>query len=173
VDSSPDDEREQEPPDEIIDAEFEDAEFLPPEAVIDAAGPEQRQGEPLADGGADALADAETLIGTLFCPTRQALLLSLCRDGPADVTTLAARAGVPRPAASFHLGKLYLMGLVRFQRQGKRRFYSTVPGLVHCEHQNGQTHLRVNRPSGNGVTLHLNDAGGRRAVSTSADANGT
>jgi DNA-binding transcriptional ArsR family regulator len=108
--------------------------------------------------------DAEAVMGALLCANRQALLIALVEHGRSDVTTLAGRAGVAKPAASFHLGKLKLTGLVQYQRKGKRHLYAVTPGLVLFERKNGQLHLRANRPSGNGVTLHINDPKPRPAV---------
>jgi DNA-binding transcriptional ArsR family regulator len=55
-------------------------------------------------------------------PTRLRLLW-LLREGEMDVSTLAAGAQAARPAASQHLGKLLLAGLVSSRREGRRVLY--------------------------------------------------
>ena len=52
-------------------------------------------------------------------PTRLRLLWLLCGD-ELDVSTLAERLGVARPAVSQHLTKLRLTGLITQRRNGRR-----------------------------------------------------
>jgi DNA-binding transcriptional ArsR family regulator len=52
-------------------------------------------------------------------PTRLRLLWLLCGD-ELDVSTLAERLGVARPAVSQHLAKLRLVGLITQRREGRR-----------------------------------------------------
>lgn len=58
-------------------------------------------------------------------------LLWLLAEGEADVTTLTARAGVPRPAVSQQLARLRAGGLVAAQRSGRRMVYRLRGGHVH------------------------------------------
>lgn len=55
-------------------------------------------------------------------PTRLRLTW-LLREGEHDVGTLAAAVGIARPAASQHLAKLLLAGLVVARRDGRRNRY--------------------------------------------------
>lgn len=50
-------------------------------------------------------------------------ILWLLADGGQDVGTLAENTGQTLATVSHHLGKLKLAGLVRDQRDGKRRVY--------------------------------------------------
>lgn len=61
--------------------------------------------------------------------TRLRLMWLLCH-GEYDVATLARTAGVARPAASQHLAKLRLSGLVSAQRVGRRVVYAARGGHV-------------------------------------------
>ncbi len=62
-------------------------------------------------------------------PTRLRMLWLLC-GGESDVTTLAERVGMARPAVSQHLGKLRLAGLVTSRRDGRRVVYRARGGHV-------------------------------------------
>jgi DNA-binding transcriptional ArsR family regulator len=62
-------------------------------------------------------------------PTRLRVLWLLC-GGDSDVTTLARRVGVARPAVSQHLAKLRLAGLVATRRDGRRAVYRARGGHV-------------------------------------------
>lgn len=67
-------------------------------------------------------ADVETAVEGLRMladPTRLRMLWLLAGD-ELDVTTLARRLGVARPAVSQHLAKLRLVGLVTQRREGRR-----------------------------------------------------
>ena len=55
-------------------------------------------------------------------PTRFRLLWLLCGEA-LDVTTLADRLDVARPAVSQHLAKLRVLGLVQQSRDGRRMLY--------------------------------------------------
>jgi DNA-binding transcriptional ArsR family regulator len=63
-------------------------------------------------------------------PTRLRLLLAL-RDGELGVTELAERAGCRPTAASQHLSKLRLVGLVDQRAQGRARLYRLKGGHLH------------------------------------------
>ncbi|MEJ2869390.1 metalloregulator ArsR/SmtB family transcription factor [Actinomycetospora sp. OC33-EN08] len=52
-------------------------------------------------------------------PTRLRLLWLLCGE-ELDVSSLAERLGVARPAVSQHLAKLRLVGLITQRREGRR-----------------------------------------------------
>lgn len=69
----------------------------------------------------DAAADGFRMLAD---PTRLRMLWLLSGDDY-DVTTLAARVGIGRPAASQHLAKLRLAGLVSTHRDGRRAVYRT------------------------------------------------
>ncbi|WP_051477174.1 metalloregulator ArsR/SmtB family transcription factor [Arthrobacter sp. Br18] len=60
-------------------------------------------------------------------PTRLHLLW-LLTQGPADVTSLVARTGVPRTSVSQHLAKLRLSGLVSTRKESRSVVYSIVDG---------------------------------------------
>lgn len=62
-------------------------------------------------------------------PTRLRLMWLLCA-GQRDVTDLADRVGVARPAVSQHLAKLRLAGLVSTRRDGRRAVYGVRGGHV-------------------------------------------
>ncbi len=66
---------------------------------------------------------AAATFAMLADPTRLKLLWLLSR-GEHDVTTLADLAGTTPTAASQHLAKLRLAGLVATRPDGKRRLYS-------------------------------------------------
>ena len=55
-------------------------------------------------------------------PTRFRLLWLLC-GGPLDVSTLAERLDVARPAVSQHLAKLRMLGMVDQTRDGRHILY--------------------------------------------------
>jgi DNA-binding transcriptional ArsR family regulator len=76
-------------------------------------------------------------------PTRLRILWAL-RDDERDVATLAAAAGCRVTAASQHLAKLRLAGLVEGKREGRRVLYQLrgghvrallIEALFHADHQ--------------------------------------
>jgi DNA-binding transcriptional ArsR family regulator len=75
------------------------------------------------------VAAAVTALQMLAEPTRLRLMWQLTA-GEYDVGTLAAALGVARPAASQHLAKLRLAGLVTARRDGRRVFYTAKGGHV-------------------------------------------
>jgi DNA-binding transcriptional ArsR family regulator len=88
---------------------------------------------------------AATMLGLVADPTRLRMLWWLCRE-PADVGTLAGRLGVTPSAASQHLGRLRLGGLVDLRKDGRRHVYAARGGhvralvdqvLYHADHQVG------------------------------------
>ena len=96
--------------------------------------------EPLAGGSTlpaahpEALTTAQvaaavTAFALLADPTRVRLLWAI-RDSGADVTTLATTAGCSPTAASQHLSKLRLAGLVEGERDGRRVVYRIRGGHV-------------------------------------------
>lgn len=102
-------------------------------------------GVPLHD---DELTDAQveaavTAFGLLADPTRVRILWAL-REGASDVAGLAAAAGCRPTAASQHLSKLRLAGLVEGERRGRHVHYRIKGGhvrsllteaLFHADHQ--------------------------------------
>lgn len=74
----------------------------------------------------DAAVAALTLLAD---PTRLRLLWLLSTD-ERDVGTMAGLAGTTPAAASQHLGKLRLAGLVSARQEGRRRVYTTRGGHV-------------------------------------------
>ncbi|MEU7478137.1 metalloregulator ArsR/SmtB family transcription factor [Lentzea sp. NPDC042327] len=62
-------------------------------------------------------------------PTRLRMLWLLCGD-EYDVTTLAGKVQIARPAVSQHLAKLRLTGLVTVRRDGRRSLYRARGGHV-------------------------------------------
>ncbi|MGE3844121.1 MAG: ArsR/SmtB family transcription factor [Vicinamibacterales bacterium] len=73
----------------------------------------------------------DVALAALADPTRRALFEKLTAQGPLPVGTLAAGAGVSRPAVSQHLSVLKSAGLVREERVGTRRIYRVeVEGVV-------------------------------------------
>jgi DNA-binding transcriptional ArsR family regulator len=89
------------------------------------------------------VAAAVVSFAMLADPTRVRILWAL-RDGPSDVTELAAAAGCRPTVASQHLAKLRLAGLVEGTRDGRRVRYalrgSHVRNLLreamfHADHQ--------------------------------------
>ena len=77
----------------------------------------------------DRVEAATTALRMLADPTRFRLMW-LLRDGEHDVGTLAAAVGAARPAASQHLAKLMLAGLVTSRPDGRRRLYRVHGGHV-------------------------------------------
>jgi DNA-binding transcriptional ArsR family regulator len=77
---------------------------------------------PSADVDPEVLQDAAGMFAMLATPVRVHLLWILA-DGGQDVGTLAEATGQSLATVSHHLGKLKLAGLVRDQRDGKRRVY--------------------------------------------------
>lgn len=69
-----------------------------------------------ADERVDEVVDGLRMLAD---PTRLRLLWLLCGD-ELDVSTLAERLGVARPAVSQHLAKLRLVGLITQRRDGRR-----------------------------------------------------
>jgi DNA-binding transcriptional ArsR family regulator len=76
------------------------------------------------DQGLDAevLQDVAGTFAMLATPVRVHLLWLLAQEGR-DVGTLAEETGQSLATVSHHLGKLKLAGLVKDQRDGKRRIY--------------------------------------------------
>jgi DNA-binding transcriptional ArsR family regulator len=70
----------------------------------------------------EVLQDVAGTFAMLATPVRVHLLWILARGGQ-DVGTLAEATGQSLATVSHHLGKLKLAGLVRDQRDGKRRIY--------------------------------------------------
>lgn len=68
------------------------------------------------------LQDAAGMFAMLATPVRVHILWLLAHGGQ-DVGTLAENTGQSLATVSHHLGKLKLAGLVRDQRDGKRRIY--------------------------------------------------
>ena len=95
------------------------ARTAPPSAGSDHSG----------DPTPEQLATAAAAFALLADPTRLAILWSL-RTGPADVGALAEAARCRPPAASQHLAKLRLAGLVEGRREGRRVQYSLRGGHV-------------------------------------------
>lgn len=86
---------------------------------------------------------AATLLGMLGDPTRVRMLWAL-RDGGRDVATLAEAGQCSSSAASQHLAKLRLAGLVEGARDGRRVIYTLrgahvrallTEALFHADHQ--------------------------------------
>ena len=70
------------------------------------------------------------MFAMLATPVRVHILWLLAHGGQ-DVGTLAENTGQSLATVSHHLGKLKLAGLVRDQRDGKRRIYVTAdPDVV-------------------------------------------
>ncbi len=102
-----------------------------------------RGSHPIDQPTVEQVAAAVTSFALLADPTRVRILWALRRDG-ADVATLAAIAGCRATAASQHLSKLRLAGLVHGDRQGRRVVYRLRGGhvrnllteaLFHADHQ--------------------------------------
>lgn len=81
--------------------------------------------------------------------TRLTLLHALAQQ-EADVTTLTEACGAQRPAASQHLARLRLSGLVRTRKEGRRVIYTLADGhlrRVVDEALNLADHQLTNRPA--------------------------
>jgi DNA-binding transcriptional ArsR family regulator len=72
--------------------------------------------------GPELLQDSSSMFAMLATPVRVHILWLLAHGGQ-DVGTLAENTGQTLATVSHHLGKLKLAGLVRDQRDGKRRIY--------------------------------------------------
>ncbi len=100
--------------------------------------------EPACDGPTDEQVQvAVTTLTLLADPTRLRVLWLLARDDH-DVGTLATLAGTSPSAASQHLAKLRLGGLVAARKQGQKHVYSARGGhirtlvteaLFHADHR--------------------------------------
>ena len=84
----------------------------------------RRGGESAIPLDAELLQDAAGMFAMLATPVRVHILWLLAH-GEQDVGTLAENTGQSLATVSHHLGKLKLAGLVRDQRDGKRRVYVT------------------------------------------------
>lgn len=96
---------------------------------MDSTGtPEADQHHCLDEPGEAQVHEATALFGLLSDSTRLRILWAL-RDGhELNVSALAQRAGVGATAASQHLTKLRLAGLVVTRKHGRRVFYSARGG---------------------------------------------
>ena len=77
----------------------------------------------------ELLQDTAGMFAMLATPVRVHILWLLAH-GDQDVGTLAENTGQSLATVSHHLGKLKLAGLVRDQRDGKRRVYVTTDAHV-------------------------------------------
>ena len=86
----------------------------------------------------DDVRRAADALRMLADPTRLRILW-LCSGDELDVSTLAERLGVARPAVSQHLAKLRLVGLITQRRDGRRvlsrardhHVADLISGLIH------------------------------------------
>jgi DNA-binding transcriptional ArsR family regulator len=101
------------------------APYVPMYARDDAASAHHWQELP----SEDHVAVAAQAFRLLADPTRLRVLWLLC-GGESDVSTLARRVEVARPAVSQHLAKLRLAGLVATRRDGRRVVYRARGGHV-------------------------------------------
>ncbi|WP_020573616.1 ArsR/SmtB family transcription factor [Actinopolymorpha alba] len=92
----------------------------------------------------DQVRAATAVFGMLSDPTRLRILWVLRDGAELDVTSLAQHADVGATAASQHLMKLRLAGLVTTRKEGRRVFYRVRGGhlrrllaeaLFHTDHQ--------------------------------------
>ena len=67
--------------------------------------------------------DIAEVVALISDPVRANMLSALLRCQPLKTTELARKAGVKRPIAGAHLGRLRQAGLVSFERQGGHRHY--------------------------------------------------
>lgn len=79
--------------------------------------------------GADQVERVATRLRLLADPTRLRIVCAL-DQGESDVSCLARLAGVGLPAASQHLAKLRLSGVVRCRRDGQRMVYELADAAV-------------------------------------------
>lgn len=93
---------------------------------------------------AEQVRAATAVFSMLSDPTRMRILWALRDGAELDVTTLAGDANVSATAASQHLMKLRLAGLVVTRREGRHIFYRARGGhlrrllteaLFHTDHQ--------------------------------------
>jgi DNA-binding transcriptional ArsR family regulator len=84
--------------------------------------PARRRDDTAQPLDSDLLQDAAGMFAMLATPVRVHILWLLAHGGQ-DVGTLAENTGQTLATVSHHLGKLKLAGLVRDQRDGKRRVY--------------------------------------------------
>lgn len=85
-------------------------------------------------------------------PTRLRILWLLCGE-EMDVSTLAARLDVARPAVSQHLAKLRLVGLVTQRRAGRRTLSKARDHHV-ADLLGVLVHDAEHRAAGEGATRH-------------------
>jgi len=74
-----------------------------------------------------ALADAAPVFAALGDPTRLAVVVRLCAEGPQSIARLSAGADVTRQAITKHLVALSTAGLVRDSRRGRERIWELEP----------------------------------------------
>src|SRR5689334_121170 len=72
-------------------------------------------------------AEAAPLFAALGDPTRLALVVRLCTDGPLSISRLSEGAGVTRQAITKHLEALAGAGLVLDTRVGRERIWALEP----------------------------------------------
>jgi DNA-binding transcriptional ArsR family regulator len=148
------------PTPESIDAEFAGAEFLPPEAVIDAEMVDESAQQRSGDGEPPPLTpehlhDFGKMLNAASCPKRHQLLRSLGVSGPSNVGPLAERTGLKLDTVSHHLGILYKMDLVRCDPIGRCKCYRLNPEWVRYEEKDGYASLILFRGSGAEVVLRV------------------
>jgi DNA-binding transcriptional ArsR family regulator len=73
------------------------------------------------------LADAAPVFAALGDPTRLAVVLRLCADGPQSIAQLSDGADVTRQAITKHLVALAGAGLVRDSKHGRERIFELEP----------------------------------------------
>jgi DNA-binding transcriptional ArsR family regulator len=74
-----------------------------------------------------ALAEAAPVFAALGDPTRLAVVLRLCAEGPQSIAQLSDGADVTRQAITKHLIALADAGLVRDSRHGRERIWELEP----------------------------------------------
>ena len=73
------------------------------------------------------MVDAAPVFAALGDPTRLAVVLRLCADGPQSIAELSDGAAVTRQAITKHLIALAEAGLVRDSRHGRERIWELEP----------------------------------------------
>jgi DNA-binding transcriptional ArsR family regulator len=74
-----------------------------------------------------SIADAAPVFAALGDPTRLAVVVRLCAEGPQSIARLSEGAAVTRQAITKHLTALAAAGLVRDEWRGRERIWELEP----------------------------------------------
>jgi DNA-binding transcriptional ArsR family regulator len=79
-------------------------------------------------------------LGALAAPERLKIVRFL-RDGPHNVTEIAAMLRTPAVNVAHHIGVLKRAGIVRGRKQGRFVYYELIPGFLQASAEHGKEYL--------------------------------